>query len=168
MSKELIERLKTVVESLEAGVDDWPLPSQIYEYHAAINTIEQLHEQLAASLLREVKLREALQEGADQLRLTNDNLRKGMSKSIQRLQASSNRDALAIMMEALSQPSDDTALHEMIHKAGEVMRWRCIVVSQDEMDEQFVGSDPWYSARSCRDSIRALSGVTLDDLKGGV
>ena len=62
----------------------------------------------------------------------------------------------------------DAALRELITKAGEVMRERCIGVSQDEMDEQFVDSDPWYSARSCRDSIRALPDVTLDDLNGGV
>ena len=61
--------------------------------------------------------------------------------------------------------SDTTALESMIAKAGEVMRERCIDNAQDEMDEQFIDSDPWYAARSCRDTIRDIPTITLNDLK---
>ena len=59
----------------------------------------------------------------------------------------------------------DRELLELAAKAGEVMRKRCIAISQNEMDEQFVDSDPWYSARSCRDSICEIYSITLEDLK---
>ena len=59
----------------------------------------------------------------------------------------------------------DRELLELAAKAGEVMRKRCIAISQNEMDEQYVDSDPWYSARACRDSIREIPSITLEDLK---
>ena len=58
----------------------------------------------------------------------------------------------------------DRELLELVAKAGEVMRKRCIAISQNEMDEQYVDSDPWYSARACRDSIREIPSITLEDL----
>lgn len=55
---------------------------------------------------------------------------------------------------ALHQPADDTALSELITKAGEVMRERCV--------KELNRLDYWYSAMA----IRQLPDVTLDDLKG--
>ena len=53
-------------------------------------------------------------------------------------------------LEALALPQDTTALESMIAKAGEVMRERCV----EECDE-------------AREAIRALPGVTMEDLKNG-
>lgn len=64
-----------------------------------------LREQLAASQAREAKLREAL-------KCTNVNLYKGMSRSIQALQARTNAEALAL-------PSDTTALDERLAQERE-------------------------------------------------
>lgn len=54
---------------------------------------------------------------------------------------------------------------QLVAKAGEAMRERCADEAQTEMDEQYIDSDPWYAARSCREAIRTLPGVTLEDLK---
>ncbi len=32
---DIVERLNTVREGMEAGLDDWPIASQIYEYKTA-------------------------------------------------------------------------------------------------------------------------------------
>ncbi len=113
--------------------------------------IEQLQKQLAASQIREAKLRGALEK---LVRFNSSNeYTEVLSTYI-----SNGR-------EALFQPADDTAIRELISKAGEVMRKRCIAISQNEMDDQYVDSDPWYSARACRDSIREIPSITLEDLK---
>lgn len=61
--------------------------------------------------------------------------------------------------EALALPSDNTALREMIAKAGEVMRERCVAA---------MGADkgPLCGTKYATDAIRALPGVTLEDLQG--
>ena len=71
-----------------------------------------------------------------------------------------SRDAAArhnIAMEALALPQDTTALESMIAKAGEVMRHRCLYEA-----------DIAYHNKHCCEEIRALTGVTISDLKGGV
>lgn len=45
--KELVERLNTVREGMEAGLDDWPIASQIWEYKEAATAIEQLTARVA-------------------------------------------------------------------------------------------------------------------------
>jgi hypothetical protein len=74
---------------------------------------------------------------------------------------------------SISQPADDTALREMIKKAGEVMRGKTI--NELETYRIPVGNSPagelaceWtYDAlMDIRDEIRDLPVVTLEDLKG--
>lgn len=57
----------------------------------------------------------------------------------------------------LSAPSDTSALEAMIAKAGEVMREKCEKVC-DEIGDS---SNGWC----CEGAIRAVPGVTLEDLK---
>ena len=59
----------------------------------------------------------------------------------------------------LAQPTDTTALEALIAKAGEVMRERCAVRAIETGDYMSVG-------KHVAGAIRALPGVTLDDLKG--
>ena len=63
-----------------------------------------------------------------------------------------------IAQEALALPSDDAALREMIAKAGEVMRERCVAA---------MGADkgPLCGTKYATDAIRALPGVTMEDLQ---
>ena len=104
-----------------------------------------LEEQLAASQAREQVLREALENHSGNYKLSKDECK--------------HIDSL------LDASFDTTTLEAMIQKAGEVMRERCVGTAQDEMDEQYIDSDTWYAARACRDAIRTLPGVTMEDLK---
>lgn len=62
----------------------------------------------------------------------------------------------------LAAPSDATALNELIDKAGEVMRERCLF----EIDPKNYTNDFAQGVvYGCCDEIRALPGVTLEDLK---
>lgn len=57
--------------------------------------------------------------------------------------------------QALALPADDTALREMIEKAGEVMRERCAKFVKQNI----------YSNQTDIEAIRALPGVTLENLQ---
>lgn len=60
--------------------------------------------------------------------------------------------------EAISLPSDTTALEAMIAKAGEVMRKQCV-----DLCDRFAARE--MHPAECAGAIRALPGVTLEDLK---
>ena len=70
--------------------------------------------------------------------------------------------------QALSQPTDTTALQALIQRAGEVMRERCAVEAWNYYMDQCKKAgisrhvfDGWCSANA----IRAMPGVTLEDLR---
>lgn len=44
---DIVERLNTVREGMEAGLDDWPIASQIYEYKTAAEEITTLRQRVA-------------------------------------------------------------------------------------------------------------------------
>ncbi len=103
---------------------------------------------IAASQAREQQLREALQTYVDEHEeCTDPDDWMAMTCSI---------EAHHVADEAISLPSDTTALEAMIAKAGEVMRERCVSVTTKIMTG---GLDAYGNA------IRALPGVTLEDLK---
>ena len=172
MRKELIEDLRAVSET---GCDP-DLPFR------AADLIEQLQEQLAASQAREAKLREALKMARseavgwyDEARNFNEHRHK-------------HPDWLLSIDAALSQPTDDTALRELIQKAGEVMRERCAKhlennaqalaedYGSDDLGGLSFGSgtaadlrmDAFNGWMEDAEAIRTLPAVTLDDLNGGV
>jgi hypothetical protein len=91
----------------------------------------------AESEARERQLREALENHSGNYRLTK-------------------AECLAVNA-LLEQPTDATALREMITKAGECMRERCA--------NKCAEGDEWAHGLWCEESIRALPGVTLEDLK---
>lgn len=64
------------------------------------------------------------------------------------------------VIEALAIPQDTSALEAIVQKAGEVMRERCA------KDCEAWESEP-VSHATAANSIRALTGVTLEDLKNG-
>ena len=111
------------------------------------NQLNEMQDQLAASQAREVTLRASF----DQL-----------------LQATEVSNVTTSTLEVVCRrarmlPTDDTALREMIVKAGEVMRERCVVVLQGITDEYY---DEEVSATWLEKDIIALPGVTLEDLQG--
>lgn len=57
---DIVERLNTVREGMEAGLDDWPIASQIYEYKTAAEEITKLRETITAQAAVIEKLRESL------------------------------------------------------------------------------------------------------------
>ena len=71
------------------------------------------------------------------------------------------------VQEALAPTQDNAALEAMIAKAAEVMRERCVKACTDRSAETDADDfDEWdQSNYSCAEAIRALSGVTLEDLK---
>ncbi len=117
------------------------------------NTAKLLDEQLAASQAREQQLREAVRQNQE----WHENYDEYGGYPESEL-AEVNEKALAI-------PADTTALEAMLAKAGEVMRERCSDSAQTEMDEQYIDSSPWYAARACREAIRDIPCVTLEDLQ---
>lgn len=68
----------------------------------------------------------------------------------------------SVCFETLSLPTDDTALRELIAKAGEVMRERCERVP-DRVPIR-VGNAGIWGVEVFKE-IRALPGVSLEDLK---
>jgi len=104
--------------------------------------------ELVASQAREAKLRETLEESKDFF-----DREVGSSHLFRRL-------TIKDIEEALSQPTDDTALREMIQKAGEVMR--------ESVVEQCVARGLMSRYGAFVKEIRAMPCVTLDDLNGGV
>lgn len=66
--------------------------------------------------------------------------------------------------EALAQPTDTSALEAMIAKAGEVMRERAADACLRIITMRWESDCP-KEADDCNDAIRALPGVTLEDLQ---
>ena len=67
--------------------------------------------------------------------------------------------------QALSQPTDTTALQALIEKAGEVAAELSASACQHVIDSGEYDGHQQYAAAACRDAIRALPGVTLEDLR---
>lgn len=139
MSKELIERLRRNDFSTERLQNDC--------FRLALKVKE---EQLAASQAREQQLREVLNTAADkfhdyaEIHSMKERTRANIEKIERNLEFARMCDA------ALALTSDTTALEALIRKAGDVMRERCACIRHDEKLEK---------------AIRALPGVTLEDLK---
>ena len=110
---------------------------RVYAVYGAssIDFADSLLEQLAASQAREVQLREALEWERE-------------------FQKDQGRDVSVFGGSVLALPSDTSALEALIAKASEVMRERCLFEA-----------DIAYHSRHCCNEIRALPGVTLDDIK---
>ena len=108
--------------------------------------------QLAASQAREAKLREALSYVIEDLELRASMKWDEDERDVVDIGDGAYKQA----NEALKQPADDTALRELITKAGEVMRERCIAVTTA------VGSN--FDGR-IEKRILTLPSVTLEDLK---
>lgn len=134
----------------------------------AIEEIESLRQKLAASQAREQQLREALMElvSCKNLKSEIEAIRfagpsgyngerwKQVALEKEREYIKRKPDAWIAACEALATPSDTTALSAIVAKAGEVMRERCL-------------NDIWYMPIPQENAIRAIPGVTMDDLKGG-
>lgn len=145
-----IERLKAAIvmrfdhdtpPQFEQGCSEHEVLDPVTAEHCRwfVSEIELLRQQLTASQAREQQLRETLEFFFPDWR--NYNPLSWQYKAKQ----------------ALSLPSDTTALSAMITKAGEVMRERvfdeCFRLGILSLDGRFM------------DDIRALPGVTLDDLQ---
>lgn len=100
-----------------------------------------LRQQLAASQARELQLREAL---VNTVKLFKGDHSAPLSSEVIKQQDN-----------ALALPSDTTAIETMIQKAGEVMRERCASFAETSFAYRFDNAN----------AIRALPGVTLEDLK---
>jgi len=145
--------LPALGERWEHMVDDAYSPEDGYIYLYKAQPIPQDYKaQLAESQAREAQWREALRnqnfwvEGAL-------HCKEWEWDADQRESAES---CLAFSKETLAAPPDATALNELIAKAGEVMRERC--------STRCGGGHNKLSGRLYAESIRALPGVTLEDL----
>lgn len=157
MSKELIERLRNTTYH---NLDPYEAADRIEQLQRRIEYLElccdEGERQLAASQAREQQLRDALDNHSGNYKLSKEECKR--------------IDAL------LDAPSDTTALESLIAKAGEVMRERCVEACNEYDNRIEAMRDCEYQAelagrqagamRSAA-AIRALPGVTLDDLKGG-
>ena len=47
--KQMVDRLNTVREGMEAGIDDWPIASQIWKYKTTADMLESLSKQSSIS-----------------------------------------------------------------------------------------------------------------------
>ena len=129
------------------------IPVSIMVWYLQAQECESLRQQLAASQAREVQLREAVRQNHEWH--NNYDEYGGYPES----------ELCEVNTEALALPQDTTALGAMIAKAGEVMRERCSDSAQTEMDGQNLGSAHWHAARVCREAIRDIPCVTLEDLQ---
>lgn len=140
-----IDIKKAIDESRKVLVADWTEKFSLQQ------------QQLAASQAREAQLREALEDANDFVE-RHSNRWDGINGKHPYTVFESSRKALAL-------PQDTIALEAMIAEAGEVMRERCSDSAHAEMDEQYTDSSPWYAARACREAIRDIPCVTLEDLQ---
>ena len=101
---DIVERLNTVREGMEAGLDDWPIASQIYEYKTAAEEITKLRETIPAQAAVIEKLREVLEELVD---LVQD-IRAGEYKP----DSFTCQPALAV----LALPTDSTQILDEVRK----------------------------------------------------
>lgn len=186
MSKDLIERLTIVVERMEAGLNDWPLASQIWEYRSAINRIEQLEAEIAALRaevddVKQVQFPRKLEAVADGWRkkfATSQANEMQLREAIAYINHSMNQALLpgndkhrelilsqSMSAQALTLPSDTTALEALIQNAGEIMRERSEkVVEEGTAFIPFQGVGYYqFAANRCR-AIRAIPAITLEDI----
>ena len=134
-----IERLKEEVRVTKE--EDFPRKAEAVANNWRIK--------LAASQLREQQLREAL-DAVQQVA----NRSEGIAGWHMNGDIASWDSILPEVEQALALPADATALREMIEKAGEVMRERCVI-------ELYKRDDEFITERA----IRAIPGMTLEDLQ---
>lgn len=84
---DIVERLDTVREGMEAGLDDWPVASQIYEYKTAADEISMLRKRV----IHLEKSRSNFAENAENL-------------LIQLKELTAERDALLAALERIADP----------------------------------------------------------------
>ena len=113
-------------------------------YDAERMANKRLLQQLAASQAREVQLREAARE------------LRGLANHFDNMRIAN------VANEALAIPRDTTALEDMVAKAGEVMRERCLSATNQD---NYTNDDDKHVVIGCNIEIRAIPGVTLEDLK---
>lgn len=118
------------------------------------NTAKLLDEKLVATQAREAQLREALIGAHKALEAIGSEMTVGdrYTNAGQYL-----IDSLEPSREALAPLLDSSALEALIDKAGEVMRERCA----EKMESQHT----WITSVAASSTIRALPGVTLEDLQ---
>lgn len=160
-----IERLKTMIvmrfdhdipPTFEQGYKEHEVLEPVTADHCRwfVNGIERLRNELCASQAREAKLREALEKSRavfdSYVKIHRDKTPPDGEK------AARNAFYRGVCDDALAQPTDTSALEEVIAKAGEVMRERCCY-AQYKMTERH--------PCSVAVEIRALPGVTLEDLQ---
>ena len=156
--KDIVERLNIVRESLEAGCDDWPIASQIWEYKTAASEIESLRQQLAASQAENESLRRANKECIEYFNESQKDLAASQARE-QRLRWALREyraffTSIPAGIDALALPQDTSELEAVVQKAGEVMR------------ERSISTVTWpYDPNTIRGELRALPGVTLRDLQ---
>ena len=138
VNEDALELIKGVMQKHTAAMLEAVKERVTKQREKARSLTDELNEvrrQLAASQAREEKLREALHMAESALDECRD-----------------YPVTYTEVVEALCIPADDTALRDLIQKAGEVMRERC----------RF--SVP-FGQIAIREAIRELPGVTLKDLK---
>lgn len=120
------------------------------------NEIESLRQQLAESQAREAVLRDAFHAYIDEHEECTD--ADGWMAMICPM------DAHHVADEALAQPSDTSALDAMIQKACDVVQGRCadVVMALVQLPEN---DNCWVQLHGAQSAIRALPGVTLEDLQ---
>lgn len=156
---EQCKHTKTIEQQLEAARAEIARLNEQYELATDITSTSiarslECADQLAAEQAKNVGLREAAQEVRDLIDETYEvyGLRLNGDPSLwDELMAGGRFERLTMLDEALSTPSDTSALEAIVKKAGEVMRDRFRIAEvQGWLDKEF---------------IRALPAVTLEDLK---
>lgn len=157
--------------------------SESHERKMLCDEIESLRQRLAEKDA-EIELERTARQQVEKLlhkqaetiaasQLQNTQLREVVDKANGKLLAATmcHQNAVGVLVEeayqvttkALSLPQDTTALEaikaQVAHEAGEVMRQRAIL--------PFIQDHCEYFGREITDAIRALPGVTLEDIKNG-
>ena len=151
----------------EPVIQDRPVPAK--QYMAAVNgrrafrsQVIELRQQLAASQLREQQLREALKAAAGKFHdyAEYHSMKERTRDNIEKIER--NMALARICDEALDQPTDTSALEAVVQQAGEVMRERCL----SEIDPKYYTHGLLKEVvEGCCGDLRALPGVTLEDLQ---
>lgn len=113
---DIVERLDMVRESLEAGCDDWPIASQIWEYKTAAIEIESLRQQLA-------------EKGAEIERLKEDG-----NMPVKYYQPNGKGQVYAVYG-ASSINFADSLLEQLAEKDAEIEKWKALVWANTALSE---------------------------------
>lgn len=165
--EEEVERLKALVPKppkldVECkSADDWRHKAMYYESQwsgcsYAFNKVAgELRQQLAAAQGREQRLLK---------RMASTNILLEVV-CVTHPDSACAKYELEENLKAINLPTDTSALEDYITRGGEVMRERCL----SEIDPKHYTQDFARGVvEGCMEEIRALPGVKLDDLKGGM